>query len=146
MSRLHLTVAAVIENQGRFLLVEERAGGQIVFNQPAGHVEAGETLIQAVIREVREETAWEFEPQALLGFYQYHGRDGDSFYRACFCGQARQHYPQQVLDDSIIRAIWLSRDEVEACQERLRSVMVSRCIDDYLAGVRYPLEMLVNVN
>jgi 8-oxo-dGTP pyrophosphatase MutT (NUDIX family) len=141
---LHLTVAAVIETQGRFLLVEERANGALVFNQPAGHVEVGESIHAAVCREVWEETAWRFKPEALLGLYQFRASNGAAFYRICFCGQVFAHAPQQALDEGIYATHWLSRTEIVARHAALRTPMVLRCVDDYLSGIRYPLEMLVN--
>ena len=139
----HLTVAAVIERGGRFLLVEERVRGAAVINQPAGHVEGDEALPAACAREVLEETAWEFAPEALLGVYRHHPENqAHSYLRFAFCGRLarRQDRP---LDDAILRALWLGRDELAALDPaRLRSPMVLECIDDYCAGVRHPLSLL----
>lgn len=141
--RPDLTVAAVVEREGRFLLVEERVGSRMVFNQPAGHVERGERIIEAVIRETLEETAWTFVPDALLGVYLWEAVDRQkSFLRITFTGTVHSHDPERQLDRGIARALWLSRDELIARNHRLRSPMVLRCVDDYLAGVRYPLEIL----
>ena len=139
----HLTVAAVVERDGRFLLVEERAHGAAVINQPAGHVEGDEMLPAACAREVLEETAWEFAPEALLGVYQYRPENqAHSYLRFAFCGRlTREH--DRPLDDAILRVLWLGRDELAALDRaRLRSPMVLACIDDYCAGIRHPLSLL----
>lgn len=139
----HATVAAVIERDGRFLMVEENSDGEVVYNQPAGHLDPGEPLIQAAIRETREETAWGFEPDAIVGIYRWvHEATDRTYLRVCFSGRCHDHHPQQALDDGIMQALWLSRDELLAQAEKLRSPMVMRCIDDYLAGKRYPLDLL----
>jgi len=136
-----VTVAAVVQREGRFLLVEERISGRLVFNQPAGHLEEGETLEAAVIRETREETAWRFTPRALVGTYLWRNEEnGRSFLRFAFCGDADDHRPRQPLDQGIVRAAWLTDTELRAQQARLRSPLVLRCIDDFLAGNRHPLE------
>jgi NADH pyrophosphatase NudC (nudix superfamily) len=141
----HLTVAAVIESEQRFLLIEEDSDGLIVFNQPAGHWDEGETLIEAVIRETLEESAWHFEPQAITGIYQYTSPINQITYlRLCFCGRHYNYEPNRALDTGILRAIWLTREEV-ANLSNLRSPMVLRCIDDYLAGIRYPLSLITIV-
>lgn len=142
----HATVAAVIERNGQFLMVEEESNGRIVFNQPAGHLDPDETLMDAVIRETREETAWDFFPQALTGIYLWtHPESQRTYLRAAFCGHCDNHNPQQTLDDGIIRALWMTYDEILANAHKLRSPMVLRCINDYLAGQRYPLELLINL-
>ena len=122
-------------------MVEERIGGRLVLNQPAGHLEDRETLLAAVIRETREETAWRFHPQALVGTYLWRNPiDGRSFLRFAFCGEVDDHRPQQPLDKGIVRAVWLSQAELQAQAARLRSPLVMRCIDDYLLGKRQPLD------
>jgi 8-oxo-dGTP pyrophosphatase MutT (NUDIX family) len=140
----HVTVASVVEHEGRFLLVEERAGdGSLVLNQPAGHWEQNETLVQAAVRETLEESAWEVEPFALLGLYDYqpaHLEHG--FLRVAFAARPLRHHPQRPLDQGIERAVWLSRDELAACAGRHRSPMVLRGVDDYLAGRRLPLDLI----
>lgn len=105
------TVAAIAEQDGRFLLVEEKINGNLVFNQPAGHLEQGETLIEAVKREVLEETAWEFEPRSLVGVYLYpHPHQDDITYlRFCFFGDCIKEHKGQALDEGIVRAAWLSQ-------------------------------------
>lgn len=138
----HVTVAAVIERKSRFLMVEEASDGTLVFNQPAGHLDEGESLIRAAVRETQEETAWTFIPEALLGIYRWRNpENGSTYLRVCFTGQCTSHDPSQTLDSGIVRAEWLSRDELSA-SNRLRSPLVLRCIDDYLAGIRYPLNLL----
>ncbi|MBB6092192.1 8-oxo-dGTP pyrophosphatase MutT (NUDIX family) [Povalibacter uvarum] len=141
--RPDLTVAAVIEHDGQFLLVEERVGNAMVFNQPAGHVERGEELIAAVIRETLEETAWTFRPDALTGIYLWDQPEKQrSFLRFTFCGQVTSHDPHRRLDRGIERALWMSRAQIVMRSSRLRSPMVLRCIDDYLEGRRYPMEVV----
>ena len=137
-----LTVAAIVERRGRFMLVEERVGGQLVLNQPAGHVEPGESLAAAVIREALEETAWTFVPEATLGVYLW-GRDGghNPFLRVAFAGRCVAHDSDRALDDGIERVLWLSRSELVARGARLRSPMVLRAVDDYERGIRYPVDL-----
>jgi 8-oxo-dGTP pyrophosphatase MutT (NUDIX family) len=144
--RPDLTVAAVVERDGRFLLVEERVGRRMVFNQPAGHVERGERLLDAVIRETLEETAWHFTPGALVGIYLWEQPERQrSFLRFTFCGEVATHDAQRQLDRGIERAVWLTRDEIVMRSARLRTPMVLRCIDDYLAARRYPLDVVQQV-
>jgi phosphatase NudJ len=139
----NVTVAAVVHRDGRFLIVEESVAGAAVFNQPAGHLERDETLLEAVRREVKEETGWAYEPEALIGVYLFPDSDaGVTYLRFCFSGSCDAHDPEQQLDAGIVRAVWLTRAELDAEAERLRSPLVLRCIDDYLAGRRYPLELL----
>lgn len=138
-----LTVAAVVERNGQFLLVEERVGNRMVFNQPAGHVERDEGLIAAVVRETLEETAWTFQPEALVGVYLWDQPEKQrSFLRFTFCGQVTEHHPARPLDRGIEHALWMDRNQIVARTSRLRSPMVLKCIDDYLAGKRYPLELI----
>lgn len=139
----HITVATIIENQGRFLLVEEMAAGRAVFNQPAGHLEADESLIQAAIRETLEETGWEVEITALTGIYLYTApSNGVTYQRVCFAGKALRHHPARALDEGIIGPHWLTRAELAEQPERWRSELVLQCIDDYLAGERFSLALL----
>lgn len=138
----HVTVAAVIERDQNFLLVEEETINGLAFNQPAGHLEEGEDFITAVKREVLEETAWQFEPQYIIGIYTWRKNpDSTTYLRICFAGRAFDHDPQQPLDSGIIQTHWLSRPEL-AAQPLLRSPLVLTCIDDYLNGERYPLSLL----
>ena len=131
----HITVATVIEDQGRFLLVEELKAGRLVLNQPAGHLEANENLREAAIRETLEETGWEVELTGLVGIYLYTApSNGITYQRVCFAAKAVRHDAQRPLDDGIVAARWLSREELAQQPERWRSELVPRCIDDYKAG------------
>jgi ADP-ribose pyrophosphatase YjhB (NUDIX family) len=139
----HVTVAAVIERAGRFLLVEEHTPNGIAFNQPAGHLEAGETLLEAVKREVMEETAWQFEPQTLVTIQQWRRNpEFPTFMRFCFCGEVHSHDPQQALDEGIIATHWLTPDEIFHPDRQLRSPLVRQSLEEYLQGGRYPLSLL----
>ncbi len=139
----HATVACIIEQDGRFLLVEEMASGQRVINQPAGHLEQGESFINAARRETLEETGWLVEPEALLGLYTYYApSNGVTYHRFCFIARAVRQVPNARLDDGIIGPLWLTREEIEARRPELRSELVTRCIDDYLRGTRYPLDFI----
>jgi 8-oxo-dGTP pyrophosphatase MutT (NUDIX family) len=139
----HLTVAALIENDGRFLMVQEYIAGKSVYNQPAGHLEDNETLTDAVIRETLEETAWHFEPQSLTGIYHWrHPENHETFIRVCFAGKGLFHDPTYKLDSCIERTLWLSAEAVRRQPDKLRSPMVRLSIDDYLAGSAYPLSLL----
>lgn len=139
----NVTVAAVIERDGLFLLVEEEVDGGIFINQPAGHLEQDESLLEAARREVREETGHEFEPRSLIGVYLYPNPRVDITYlRFCFEGTAKAPPADIKLDTGVIRTVWLNRDEISGLGNRLRSDLVPRCIDDYLSGRRYSLEML----
>lgn len=140
--RPDVTVATVICRDQRFLLVEETVRGMRVLNQPAGHLEADESLIDAARRETLEETAWEIEPVAYLGTYQWTAADGSAFLRFAFVAEATMHHPQRALDVGIEQTVWMTRDEIAAAHERLRSPLVLRVIDDYLAGIRLPLSAL----
>lgn len=143
----HTTVAAIVEHEGTFLMVEEESDGKIVYNQPAGHLDEDENLIQAAIRETLEETAWHIRITGLIGLYQWRSlENGITYLRFCFAGECQQHEAQRALDEGILRAAWMSREELVAEQEKLRSPMVLRCIDDYLAGKRYPLGLITEMN
>lgn len=139
-----VTVAAIIERQGRFLVVEETDGihPERVLNQPAGHVEPGESLVDAVIRETREETGLPFEPQAFLGIYQLQARNGRDYLRVAFLGTVPEALAALPQDPEILACHWLSRDEIAL---RPRSGIVLRCIDDYRAGLRFPLGLVENI-
>jgi 8-oxo-dGTP pyrophosphatase MutT (NUDIX family) len=137
------TVAAVIERDGRFLLVEEETSDGLRLNQPAGHLDPGESLVEAAVRETLEETAHVFAPRALVGIYQWPRPEGDLTYlRFAFCGQVSGHQPGRALDAGIVRALWLSTEEIRASTARHRSPLVLQCVEDYLAGRRYPLELI----
>ena len=142
----HVTVAAVVQREGRFLLVEEQIDGARVINQPAGHLDEGESLLDAVVREAREETAWRFVPEAVVGVYRWRvPESGTTYLRITFCGGCEDHRPEQPLDAGIMRTLWLDRAQIQARTEHLRSPLVLRSIDDYLAGRRYPLALLVDM-
>ncbi len=141
-----VTVAAIIERDGRFLLVEEETSDGIRFNQPAGHLDPGESLIQAVSREALEETAHEFTPTALVGMYMSRylsSRTGEevTYLRFAFAGEVGAALDQP-LDVGILRAVWMTREEMVAIRERHRSPLVLQCVDDYLAGKRNPLSVI----
>ena len=142
----HVTVAAIVEHQNRFLLVEEHTDEGLKLNMPAGHLEAGESLLQAVVREVLEETARPFEPQALVGIYLASSPDKDgtptSWLRFAFCGRAGETIAGRALDEGIVRTLWMSADELAASAARHRSPMVMTGVRDYLAGKRHPLDVL----
>lgn len=143
----NVTVAAVVEREGKFLIVEELAEEQIVYNQPAGHLDPGESLVDAVIRETLEETAWQFRPEALVGIYQWTSpRNNITYLRFGFSGQCLQHSPDRTLDTEIQRVLWLSREELLAKGEQIRSPMVLQLVDDYLAGKAYPLDVLYTLH
>jgi 8-oxo-dGTP pyrophosphatase MutT (NUDIX family) len=138
-----VTVAAVAERDEQFLLVEERASGRIVLNQPAGHLESGETFIDAVVRETLEETGWAFRPQSVVGVYVWQPEHlSRTFLRVAFSGVLESHDPERPLDKGILRTQWCRRDQLLAQQAKLRSPLVLSCIDDYLGGARYPLELI----
>ena len=142
-----ITVAAIAESDGRFLLVEERINQRLVFNQPAGHVEPGESLLTAVIRETREETAWRFEPKSLIGVYLWRSPEsGIRTMRFAFSGAVDDHQPQRTLDQGIICTHWLSRTDLQEREARLRSPLVLRCIEDYLDGKRQSLTAIGHLN
>ena len=135
------TVAAVVERDGRFLLVEERIDGRLVLNQPAGHLDPDESLVAACRREVLEETAHRFEPTALVGIYRWHYAAQDvTFLRFCFRGRI-EGLEERALDREIVALHWLSRAELAARRAEHRSPLVQRCVEDFLAGRHYPLEV-----
>ncbi|RLA23585.1 MAG: NUDIX hydrolase [Gammaproteobacteria bacterium] len=138
-----VTVAAIIEQNNRFLMVEEETSNGIAFNQPAGHLEEGETLIDAVTRETLEETAWHFRPESIIGIHLWqHPQKEETFLRVSFKGVVTSHDESLPMDDGIIQALWMSRDELASQPGKLRSPLVLSSIDDYLAGERYPLSIL----
>jgi len=139
----HVTVAAIAERQGALLFVEEAIQGRLVLNQPAGHWEEDESLTEAVEREVLEETGYAFVPEALIGIYRWEVPDRDLTYlRFVFAGQVGPTPVRETLDHSVLRALWLAPEELQTESDRLRSPMVLRCVEDYLAGRRFPLEIL----
>lgn len=139
----NVTVAALIENRGRFLLVEEETEDGIRFNQPAGHLDAGESLVEACAREALEETAHHFRPTALVGIYQWPRPKGDITYlRFAFAGDLGAEEVGRTLDSGILRAVWLSPAEIAACCDRHRSPLILQCVEDWLAGKRFPLDLI----
>ncbi|MDA8257874.1 MAG: NUDIX hydrolase [Betaproteobacteria bacterium] len=139
----NVTVAALIEEAGRFLLVEEETGDGLRFNQPAGHLDEGESLVAACAREALEETAWHFTPTALVGIYQWPRPQGDITYlRFAFCGELGQFQAGRTLDTGILRAVWMTPDEIRATADRHRSPLVAQCVSDHLAGRRFPLDLV----
>jgi len=142
----HVTVAAVIEQNGRFLLVQERESGRAVLNQPAGHLEDGESLVTAVIRETLEETGWHFQPEAVIGIYRWrHPVKRITYLRVTFAGPGLRHDINRTLDEAIEDTLWLSTGEIRRQPEMLRSPLVLKSIEDYLAGARYPLSVLADI-
>lgn len=142
-TRPSITVAAVAERDGRFLMVEEYAADRLVINQPAGHLEPHEDILSAVAREALEETGWRFRPEFLLGVYLWeHPSQTHSYLRLAFAGQAYDHDPHRPLDEGIVHALWLTPEELAARGEQLRSPLVLRCVQDYLSGARYPLDLV----
>lgn len=148
-NKVHLTVAAIIEKQGKFLLVEEHDltaesypdDSCTVLNQPAGHVEFNENIIDAVIRETLEETAWHFTPQFATGIYHWQHPNSDIYIRHCFAGDVTSHEQERQLDEGIVNAVWLSMEEIKQQAARHRSPLVLKCLDDYLSGQQFPLHM-----
>lgn len=140
----HTTVAAVIERDNKFLMVEEIIDGQRVYNQPAGHLEDGESMLQAIVREVKEETAWTFKPSGIVGIYRWrHPTKHHTYMRTSYFGDVSDHDASQTLDKVIIAADWFSRSALQSMN--LRSPMVLRNIDDYINGKKHPLELLQDV-
>jgi 8-oxo-dGTP pyrophosphatase MutT (NUDIX family) len=138
----NVTVAAVIERGGRFLLVEERTEGGLMLNQPAGHLELGESLVQGVVRETLEETAYDFHPRYVLGIYRWRKPGTETTYlRFAFTGDTSAHHPARALDDGIVRTLWLSAEEIRKSKPRHRSPLVVDCMEAYLQGRRFPLEI-----
>ncbi len=142
----HVTVAAVIEHRQRFLCVEETIEGQRKLNQPAGHLEPGETLVDAVKREMLEETRFEFTPERVVGIYLWR-KDADSptFLRVTFTGQLGREHDHLEYDKDIDGIAWLTREELQLRQHEWRSPLVGRTVDDHIKGQRYPLDLLVDV-
>lgn len=141
-----ITVAAIAEENGRFLTIEEHVRGELVLNQPAGHLENHESLTEAVARECFEESGWQFEPSHLCGIYTWrHPRKDVTVVRFAFCGRAHSYDADATLDDGIVRAFWLTPDELFEQSSRLRSPMVAQALHDFAAGRSYPLDMFTSV-
>ena len=139
----HITVATIVEDNGRFLMVEELKGGRAVLNQPAGHLDPHETLTEAAVRETLEETGWDVEATGIVGIYLYTApSNGVTYQRICFAARPVRHHADLALDSDIVRAVWLSQDELLADPTRWRSELVPRCLDDYLKGPLHSLELL----
>ena len=139
----YVTVAAIIQRDDKFLLVKENINNQIVYNQPAGHWEDNETLSEAVIREVMEETAWQFKIEFITGIYQWkHPSLNKTFLRFTFAGTVGNFQPQRKLDKEIIETVWLNLEEIKKLGPQLRSPQVILCIEDYLAGKQFSPDLL----
>jgi len=139
----HITVATIVELDGRYLIVEELKQEKLVLNQPAGHLEPGETLKQAAIRETLEETGWDVELSAVVGIYLYTApSNGVTYQRVCFVARPLRHHPELALDEGIVRALWMTRDELLEQRSRWRSHLLLGCIDDYLAGPCHSLDVI----
>jgi 8-oxo-dGTP pyrophosphatase MutT (NUDIX family) len=145
-----VTVATVVVRDGRLLMVEERAQGKLVFNQPAGHLEPDESLSEAALRETREETGWEVKLTAFIGAYQWKaanidGSEGRHYLRFAFAAEPLQHNAARELDEGIVQALWMTPAELQDQQARHRSPLVWQVVQDYLAGRRSPLSMLQQI-
>ena len=139
----HITVATVVEDNGRFLMVEELKRDRAVLNQPAGHLDPNESLIEAAIRETLEETGYDVELTGVIGIYLYTApSNGVTYQRICFAGKAVKHHPDYQLDTGIIGPLWLTRDELLEQRERWRSELTLQCIDDYLGGKLFDLTLI----
>jgi 8-oxo-dGTP pyrophosphatase MutT (NUDIX family) len=138
----HTSVATIVERNGLFLMVEERDEGRTVFNQPAGHLEQGESIYEGAIRETLEETAWLVEPEALVGIYHYPAPNGVTYIRFCFAAKALKEEPGRTLDDGILSAQWLPEPTIMDPAFKARSPIVRQCLQDYLAGRRFPLSVI----
>ena len=142
--KVSVTVAAVIERDGRFLLVEEETDNGVRLNQPAGHLEPDESIVAGAARETLEETAFRFVPRALVGIYRWrYPASGVVYVRFTFTGELGALEAGRALDQGILRTLWLTPAELRAQVHRHRSPLVMRCVEDYLAGRRYPLDLLV---
>ena len=140
----HVSVAAIIEKDNKFLLVEERKEGKLLLNQPAGHWENNETLIEAVIRETLEETTWHFRPTYLVGIYQWQHPNIQelTYLRFAFAGELLTQDTSLKLDDGIENTVWYNKKEIDDSAERHRSPQLIKCVEDYLNGQRYPLNCI----
>ena len=142
----HITVAAVLEKDQQFLFVQENIADKRVINQPAGHLEDNETLLQATCREVLEETGWYYQPTSLVGIYHWKSpNDAETFIRFCFTGYLIEHDASRELDNVIEQVLWLSMDEVQKRKHEMRSPLVTRCVEDYQSGSRIDLSVLNHI-
>jgi 8-oxo-dGTP pyrophosphatase MutT (NUDIX family) len=145
-SRPAATVATIVFHGGAFLLIEEETRLGVRLNQPAGHLEAGETLVEAAVRETLEETGYRVVPTALVGIYRWQAPEtGATFLRFAFAGEIAAHDTGRALDDGILRVLWLPYDELVARTAMHRSPLVLRCVDDYRAGARRPLDLITEM-
>ena len=140
-----VTVATIVVRDGKLLMVEVRAQGRLVFNQPAGHLEPDESLLEAARRETLEETGWDVEPTAFVGAYQWKAETGRHYLRFAFAAEPLRHHPERTLDEGIVQAVWMSPAELQRESARHRSPLVWQVVQDFLAGRRSPLDMLQQV-
>jgi 8-oxo-dGTP pyrophosphatase MutT (NUDIX family) len=146
-----VTVATIVVRDGRLLMVEERANGSLVLNQPAGHLEPDESLEHAAMRETREETGWDVRLTAFVGAYQWKaptqpdGSGGRHYLRFAFAAEPELHHPEQALDEGIVRALWMTPPELQEAQERHRSPLVWQAVRDFLGGRRHPLDLVRHI-
>lgn len=139
----NVTVASIVELDGKFLMVEEESPVGPVLNQPAGHLDPNESMENAVIRETLEETGYRFTPEVIIGSYLWHNTDNETtYYRSTYAGSVCNKEVSTELDEGIIRALWMSLDEIKANTDRLRSPIILESLNDYLSGVSYPLSII----
>lgn len=138
----HATVASLVEQNGKYLLVREFRGGRHVYNQPAGHIESGESVLEATIRETLEETGWSVQPTRVGGISMYHAPNGISYLRTTVIAEALEHDPTQPLDEGVEEAVWLTYEELISFKDELRSPLVLKVIEDYRLGISYPLDLI----
>ena len=136
------TVATIIERDGQFLMVEEIDNQELVINQPAGHIEDNESIIEAALRETLEETGYSVTIQHLIGIYTYLAPNGNTYYRFCFSGEILEQVENATIDADIENVVWLSADDIEAQNKRHRSPLVIQCLQDYLNNKRFPLDLI----
>ncbi len=147
-----VTVATIVIRDGRLLMVEERANGHLVLNQPAGHLEPDESLAHAALRETREETGWDVRLTAFVGAYQWKaepqpdGSGGRHYLRFAFAAEPERHHPDLALDEGIVRALWMTPDELQDAQPRHRSPLVWQVVRDFLGGRRHPLDLVRQIS
>ncbi|MCC4620894.1 NUDIX hydrolase [Xanthomonas cassavae CFBP 4642] len=140
-----VTVATVVVRDGRLLQVEERIGGRLLLNQPAGHLEPDESLLDAAVRETLEETGWDVRLTHFIGTYQWLAPSGQCYLRFAFVADALTHHPERRLDTGVVRALWMTPEELHSASERLRSPLVWEVVADNLAGQRHPLALVRHV-
>lgn len=139
----HVTVASVVHDAGRFLMVEEHIGDKRLYNQPAGHLEPGESLLDAAVRETLEETGWDVALTGFLGVQQWRSPVyDDDVVRFAFCAEPLRQHPERALDEGICQALWLSRDSIAELSPQLRSPLVMLTVDTFISGRRLPLDTL----